>query len=438
MPSKFAIWNSSLLRILGAEEGERGRTDEGRRGRKEGKTKEEEGERGTEDEIWTQKHRKNRAWRWSEKLPIEESMASSIIIPSSFSIPRKSSCSGSPSPRMDRHSSFLGTSLSFTSSWLLRSKALPSPSAVLQTSENPPDMISPPFDFKAYMKSKAIAVHLALEKCVPVRFPEKIHEAMRYSLLAGGKRVRPALCIAACELVGGTQDMAMPSACAVEMIHTMSLIHDDLPCMDNDDLRRGKPTNHKVFGEFTAVLAGDALLAFAFELMATATQGVPSDRIVRAISEVGKAIGPEGLVAGQVVDIANEKNPNVDIEVLEFIHLHKTAALLECSVVIGAILGGASEEQIEKLRLFARCNGLLFQVVDDILDVTRSSEELGKTAGKDLLADKTTYPKLLGLEKSREFAQELKRQAMEQLVDFDQVKAAPLLGLTEYIANRQN
>lgn len=232
--------------------------------------------------------------------------------------------------------------------------------------------------------------------------------------------------------------MAMPSACAVEMIHTMSLIHDDLPCMDNDDLRRGKPTNHKVFGEFTAVLAGDALLAFAFELMATATQGVPSDRIVRAISEVGKAIGPEGLVAGQVVDIANEKNPNVDIEVLEFIHLHKTAALLECSVVIGAILGGASEEQIEKLRLFARCNGLLFQVVDDILDVTRSSEELGKTAGKDLLADKTTYPKLLGLEKSREFAQELKRQAMEQLVDFDQVKAAPLLGLTEYIANRQN
>ncbi|KAH7300140.1 hypothetical protein KP509_24G046200 [Ceratopteris richardii] len=261
---------------------------------------------------------------------------------------------------------------------------------------------------------------------------------MRYSLLAGGKRIRPALCIAACELFGGTEEMAMPSACALEMIHTMSLIHDDLPCMDNDDLRRGKPTNHKIFGEYTAVLAGDALLAFAFEHIATATRGVPSGKVVRVIAEVAKAIGPKGLAAGQVVDIANEKNANVDLELLEYIHLHKTAALLECSVVSGAILGGASDEQVEKLRVFARCNGLLFQVVDDILDVTRSSEELGKTAGKDLLADKATYPKLLGLEKAREFALELKHKALNQLSEFDESRAAPLYGLTEYIASRQN
>ena len=292
------------------------------------------------------------------------------------------------------------------------------------------------FDFKAYMKGKAKSVEAALECCVPVRQPEKIHEAMRYSLLAGGKRIRPALCIASCELVGGVEAMAMPSACALEMIHTMSLIHDDLPCMDNDDLRRGKPTNHKVFGEFTAVLAGDALLALAFEHIALETKSVPTRRVVRAISEIAKSI--EGLAAGQVVDISNEKNPNVDLELLEYIHLHKTAALLEGSVVVGAVLGGASEEEIEKLRMFARFTGLLFQVIDDILDVTRSSDELGKTAGKDLIADKATYPKLLGLEKSREFAQDLKMQAIKQLEGFDKAKAAPLLGLTEYIASRKN
>ncbi|KAL0423952.1 UNVERIFIED_CONTAM: Geranylgeranyl pyrophosphate synthase, chloroplastic [Sesamum radiatum] len=179
----------------------------------------------------------------------------------------------------------------------------------------------------------------------------------------------------------------MPAACAVEMIHTMSLMHDDLPCMDNDDLRRGKPTNHKIFGEDVAVLAGDALLAFSFEHVATATKGVNSERIVRVISELAKCIGSEGLVAGQVVDISSE---------------------------------GLSE------------------VVDDILDVTKSSQELGKTAGKDLVADKTTYPKLLGIEKSRELAERLNREAQEQLVGFDPVKATPLIALANYIAYRDN
>ncbi|KAF7809748.1 geranylgeranyl pyrophosphate synthase, chloroplastic-like [Senna tora] len=296
----------------------------------------------------------------------------------------------------------------------------------------------PTFNFKAYMLEKANKVNQALDAAVALREPEKIHEAMRYSLLAGGKRVRPVLCIAACELVGGNEAMAMPSACAVEMIHTMSLIHDDLPCMDNDDLRRGKPTNHKVFGEEVAVLAGDALLSFAFEHIAVSTAGVSPARIVRAIGELAKSIGSEGLVAGQVVDINSEGLSDVGVERLEFIHLHKTAALLEAAVVLGAIMGGGSDEEVEKLRKFARYIGLLFQVVDDILDVTKSSQELGKTAGKDLVADKVTYPKLLGIEKSREFAEKLNNDAREQLSGFDPEKAAPLYALANYIAYRQN
>nr|AGU91431.1 geranylgeranyl pyrophosphate synthase [Chrysanthemum boreale] len=293
------------------------------------------------------------------------------------------------------------------------------------------------FDFKSYMVQKANTVNQALDDAVPIREPKKIHESMRYSLLAGGKRVRPILCLASCELVGGDQISAMPAACAVEMIHTMSLMHDDLPCMDNDDFRRGKPTNHIVYGEEIAVLAGDALLSFAFEHVATATKDVSAERIVRAIGELAKCIGSEGLVAGQVVDICSE-GADVGLEHLEFIHLHKTAALLEGSVVLGAIMGGGSDVEVERLRKFARSIGLLFQVVDDILDVTKSSEELGKTAGKDLVADKTTYPKLLGIEKSREFAEKLNKEAQEQLKEFDIRKAAPLIALANYIAYRDN
>nr|WGT68885.1 geranylgeranyl diphosphate synthase [Pohlia nutans] len=294
------------------------------------------------------------------------------------------------------------------------------------------------FEFATYMKGKANSVNVALDKAVPMQYPEQIHEAMRYSLLASGKRVRPALCIAACELVGGTEAMAMPAACAMEMVHTMSLIHDDLPCMDNDDLRRGKPTLHKLYNDGMAVLAGDALLSFAFEHIARSTTGVAADRVLRVIAHLGKAVGSEGLVAGQIVDLASEGDPSVGLDTLEYVHTHKTAVLLESAVVCGAILGGASEDEINRLSLYARNVGLLFQVVDDILDVTKSSAELGKTAGKDLLADKATYPKLLGLEKSKEFAEELRRRAQEQLSVFDQQKAAPLLGLADYIANRQN
>lgn len=208
--------------------------------------------------------------------------------------------------------------------------------------------------------------------------------------------------------------------------------------MDNDDLRRGKPTNHKVFGEDVAVLAGDALLSFSFYHVATSTKNATSDQIIRAIIELAKCIGAEGLVAGQIVDIVSEGMDNVGLDHLEFIHIHKTAALLEGSVVLGAILGGGSDEEVEKLRKFARCIGLLFQVVDDILDVTKSSTQLGKTAGKDLVADKTTYPKLMGIDKSREFAHKLNKEAQEQLAGFDPVRAAPMIAIANYIAYRDN
>ncbi|XP_020205914.1 geranylgeranyl pyrophosphate synthase, chloroplastic [Cajanus cajan] len=297
----------------------------------------------------------------------------------------------------------------------------------------------PAFNFESYMLNKAAAVNKALDDAVSLRDPLRIHEAMRYSLLAGGKRVRPVLCLAACELVGGAETTAMAAACAIEMIHTMSLIHDDLHCMDNDDLRRGKPTNHKVFGENVAVLAGDSLLAFAFEHVAIATPATPTSssvQIIRAIGELARCIGTEA--PGQVVDINCEGLADVGLDRLEFIHIHKTAALLEGAVVLGAILGGGADEEVEKLRKFAQYIGLLFQVVDDILDVTKSSHELGKTAGKDLVADKVTYPKLLGLEKSKEFAAKLNKDALALLAGFDPVKAAPLIALANYIAYRQN
>lgn len=232
--------------------------------------------------------------------------------------------------------------------------------------------------------------------------------------------------------------MAMPAACAVEMIHTMSLIHDDLPCMDNDDLRRGKPTSHKVFGEAMAVLAGDALLAMAFEHIAAFTVGVPPARIVRGIGELARSIGAEGVVGGQVFDLSANRISDVNLAHLELIHLRKTAAMVEGTAVLGAVLGGGSDEEIEKLRAFARYTGLLYQVVDDILDVTKSSEELGKTAGKDLAADKATYPKLMGIEKSRAFAEKLKEDAQDQLSGFDPEKAAPLVALANYAAHRSN
>lgn len=288
------------------------------------------------------------------------------------------------------------------------------------------------------MGEKAKLVEEALDRSIPLQYPDLIHESMRYSLLAGGKRIRPVLCIAACELVGGDVSAAMPTACAMEMIHTMSLIHDDLPSMDNDDFRRGKPTNHKVYGEEIAILAGDALLSYAFEYIARATKGVDPSRVLQVVADLGKAVGSEGLVAGQVVDIKSEGDGDVGLDTLQYIHEHKTAALLEAAVVCGARIGGADEVQLSALSRYSRNIGLAFQVIDDILDVTQSTEVLGKTAGKDLLSEKSTYPKLLGLERSKEVAQELIDNAVAELSIFEKEKAAPLYALAMYIKDRQS
>ena len=283
---------------------------------------------------------------------------------------------------------------------------------------------SSPFDFAAYLEATRLRVEASLDGSLGPERPESLREAMRYSLLAGGKRLRPILCLAACELAGGDSELAMPTAVALEMVHTMSLIHDDLPAMDNDDLRRGRPTNHKVYGEANAILAGDALLTRAFEMVALRSPGVPAERLLAVVGELSLASGAPGLVGGQVVDLECEAK-SVDLDTLEYIHLHKT----------GALIAGASEDLLAALRTYARGIGLAFQIIDDILDVTASSEVLGKTAGKDLTADKTTYPKLLGLEESRQRADALVVEAKAALAPWHG-SAAPLLALADYITSR--
>jgi geranylgeranyl diphosphate synthase type II len=293
-------------------------------------------------------------------------------------------------------------------------------------------MVSTTFNFAAYLEATRQRVEAALESSLAPERPESLREAMRYSLLAGGKRLRPILCLAACELAGGDGSLAMPTAVALEMVHTMSLIHDDLPAMDNDDLRRGRPTNHKVYGEAKAILAGDALLTRAFEMVALRSPGVPPERLLAVVGELSLAAGAPGLVGGQVVDLECEAK-QVDLDTLEYIHLHKTGALLRACVVSGALIAGASEPLLGALRTYARGIGLAFQIIDDILDLTASSEVLGKTAGKDLAADKTTYPKLLGLEESRRRAEDLVQEAKAVLQPWE---AQTLLALADYITSR--
>ncbi|MEQ8995836.1 MAG: polyprenyl synthetase family protein [Coleofasciculus sp. B1-GNL1-01] len=298
-----------------------------------------------------------------------------------------------------------------------------------------PNGESPAFDLSTYLKERKAQVEAALDRSLPLGYPEKIYEAMRYSLLAGGKRLRPILCLATCELMGGTMEMAMPTACALEMLHTMSLIHDDLPAMDNDDYRRGKLTNHKVYGEDMAILAGDGLLAYSFEYVATQTQGVPAERVLRVIARLGRTLSAAGLVGGQVVDLECEGKSDIQAETLNYIHTHKTGALLESCVVCGGILAGATDAEIERLSRYAQNIGLAFQIIDDILDITATQEELGKTAGKDLQAQKATYPSLWGLEASKAKAQALIEDAKVQLEPFGE-RSQPLIALADFITAR--
>ncbi|MBE9118993.1 polyprenyl synthetase family protein [Lusitaniella coriacea LEGE 07157] len=293
------------------------------------------------------------------------------------------------------------------------------------------------FDLGTYLVQRKALVEEALDRSLSVVAPEKIYEAMRYSLLAGGKRLRPILCLATCELMGGTVDMAMPTACALEMIHTMSLIHDDLPAMDNDDYRRGKLTNHKVYGDDIAILAGDGLLAYAFEYTAVHTQNVPAQQVLQVIARLGHAVGAAGLVGGQVIDLESEGKSEISLETLHFIHTHKTGALLEACVASGAILAGADAVDLQRLSKYSKNIGLAFQIVDDILDITATQEELGKTAGKDLQAQKATFPSLLGLEQSRQEADRLIAEAIDALAPYGK-QGETLRAIAQFITARKH
>ena len=293
------------------------------------------------------------------------------------------------------------------------------------------------FDLSSWVTQKAKIVDRALDRSMPkaTTKPATIHKSMRYSIFAGGKRMRPALLLAAAEACGGTEEAALPFACAVECIHTYSLIHDDLPAMDNDDFRRGKPTNHKVFGDGIAVLAGDALLTQAFEIIAQATPG-KRYTIRDTVMELATASGSLQLIAGQVADLEGEGKA-LSVPELRYIHERKTSALLACSVRLGAMSANATPAQLKALTDFGYHVGLAFQVIDDILDVTQTTEKLGKTAGKDVAAQKATYPRLVGLEKSRKIAAQLTDKAFAALKPF-QGHAVELEALARYLLEREN
>lgn len=263
----------------------------------------------------------------------------------------------------------------------------------------------------------------------------RLTEAMRYSLLAGGKRLRPLLCVAACELHGGTQEQALIAACAIEILHTYSLIHDDLPAMDDDDLRRGLPSCHKAFDEATAILAGDALQALAFELLTTQGNYSDSQRLAM-LRQLTQAAGATGMVAGQMQDMA-AAGKRLDLTALETLHRLKTGRLIEASLLLGALAAGrADKATLERMQQLGQLLGLAFQVQDDILDVIGSTEQLGKTSGADAALGKNTFPALLGLASSRDYAQRLCQQALDLLHDIDD-KAAPLRAITHFIIERQ-
>jgi len=261
-----------------------------------------------------------------------------------------------------------------------------------------------------YLESAGKLTEEYLEKYIPSEkeSPSTLHSAMRYALLTGGKRLRPALAQAAHEFFGGKPSESIYlTMCALEMLHTFSLIHDDLPCMDDDDFRRGKPTTHKVYGDATAVLTGDALCVFAFELIAR-TGNIP------VVKELAHSLGTKGMIGGQIIDIESE-GKSVDLATVDYIHYHKTAALIEASLVIGGLLANAKEEDLKCMREFGKGIGLVFQIVDDILDIESSTEELGKDAGSDIKNGKATYPAVLGLEASKKKAMELYNKALTDL-----------------------
>jgi geranylgeranyl diphosphate synthase type II len=296
------------------------------------------------------------------------------------------------------------------------------------------------FDLEAYLNDRRQLVDAALDRFLPSEDtpPPSVHRAMRYSVLAGGKRLRPILVIAGAELVGVQSSRVMPTACALEMIHTYSLIHDDLPAMDDDDYRRGRLTNHKVFGDAIAILAGDALLTLAFQLVAqnAALTGVDAKVVCDVVAEIAEAAGTLGMVGGQVVDIESE-GKTITPEALEYIHIHKTAALLRASLSVGARLGGADAAALAAVGEAGQSLGLAFQIVDDILDVEGSLETLGKTAGSDERKQKVTYPALHGIEASRREARRLIERTKSRLAVFG-ARSAPVCALADFVVERKS
>jgi len=294
------------------------------------------------------------------------------------------------------------------------------------------------FDLKKYIQKKSQVVNDTLEQVLQnSQQDETINQAMKYSLMAGGKRIRPALCLAASEAVGGNPQDALMAACAMEMVHTYSLIHDDLPAMDDDELRRGKPTCHVAFDEATAILAGDALLTMAFEILASVPleNGDQAAKWLQVIRVIAIAAGSQGMIQGQMLDMAAEGR-RLSVNDLESMHLLKTGALIEASLQCGALLADADQAQQGLLKTYARNIGLAFQVADDILNVEGNPALMGKAVGTDRLNQKNTYPSLLGLDASKQFAQKLIHQALQALEAFDN-KAEPLRALAAYIIERK-
>jgi geranylgeranyl diphosphate synthase type II len=292
------------------------------------------------------------------------------------------------------------------------------------------------FDLPAYLERNNARIDQALDGFLlpAVTRAGRLAEAMRYSVMAGGKRLRPNLCLAAAEAVGGDSGDAMAAACALEMIHTYSLIHDDLPAMDNDRLRRGRPTCHIAFDEATAILAGDALLTLAFEIVAVHSPG-PVERRTEVVRLLASAAGPAGMVGGQMLDMLSEGRA-LDQTELEGLHRLKTGALIEASLACGAVLAGGSGAQLDTLHEYGRLLGLAFQVTDDILNVEGDPSVMGKAAGTDVRRNKSCYPGILGLVKSKEFAQNLVQQAVSSLSGFD-AGAAPLRAIARYVVERK-
>jgi len=294
------------------------------------------------------------------------------------------------------------------------------------------------FDLSIYLKKQQEIINSALDKWLPLPHGPSgpVVDAIRYSLMSGGKRIRPILLIAAAGATGGDQKALLPAACAFECIHTYSLIHDDLPAMDNDDLRRGRPTCHKVYGEAIAILAGDGLLTYAFELMCKPelTQNISPLLLKDAVFLLAKAAGVSGMVGGQTADILMEGQP-VDAEALSFIHSHKTGSLIQTSVEIGGLLGKASDEELYYLKRYGESLGLAFQIKDDLLDVEGDQEILGKPVGSDNRNFKATYPALFGLKETKRRAQELLEKALSELECFDD-RAEPLRSIARYIIKR--